>query len=662
MTEYFTMSSLLNSSMNGSASNFTDSSGRSFPSPFSVQSGGVSPGFHHNGTYQGLHSMHGSFNVPNMAGTLPARNSTINSTPSAGMLQSPGSHLAGRFGSNNLPNVLSQISHGSSHGHSGVTNRGGMNAIGSPVYNSSTNAVGGSVPGVLPTSSAIANRGGIPGIGLSPLLGNAGSQISSSMGNVVGSGYRSSGGALSMPGISSRLNLSSNSGSGNLGLQANRLMNGGFQQQASPHVMSMLGNPYASGGGPLSQSHPHAVNNLNSMAMLNDVNPNDSSPFGVDDFPLLTSRPSSSGGAHGQIGSMRKQAIGGPTNQQNQEFSIQNEDFPALPGPKGGNADYAMDFHPKDQFRDSNLSLMQTQQFSMGRSAGFPLGGAYPSPRPQQHQQHMPSVSGGSDSFVPANHQDQPQLHGTDMFPSSNSMYHIQRNGPPDNGVRSVSNLTGMSLYDQQMQQYQQQSPPQFHLRQMSAIDPSFQDQGIQSVPAAHAAPDPYSLLGLLSVIKIKNPELKPLALGIDLTTLGLNLNSSEDLHKTFGSPWSDKSALGDFEFVVPQCYNEKPPPPLNQYYFMKFRTETLFYIFYSMPKDEAQLFSANELYRRGWFYHKELRAWFSRFPNVEHIKTPTHERGSYLSFDPHTWETKRKDNFVLQYDLVEKRPSLPQH
>lgn len=32
---------------------------------------------------------------------------------------------------------------------------------------------------------------------------------------------------------------------------------------------------------------------------------------------------------------MRKQGIGGPGNQQNQEFSIQNEDFPALPGQKG---------------------------------------------------------------------------------------------------------------------------------------------------------------------------------------------------------------------------------------------------------------------------------------------------------------------------------------
>ncbi|KAL4365436.1 hypothetical protein AHAS_Ahas07G0105900 [Arachis hypogaea] len=38
----------------------------------------------------------------------------------------------------------------------------------------------------------------------------------------------------------------------------------------------------------------------------------------------------------------------------------------------------------------------------------------------------------------------------------------------------------------------------------------------------------------------------------IGLTTVGLNLNSSENLHKTFGSPWSDEPAKGDPEFNVP--------------------------------------------------------------------------------------------------------------
>ena len=41
---------------------------------------------------------------------------------------------------------------------------------------------------------------------------------------------------------------------------------------------------------------------------------------------------------------------------------------------------------------------------------------------------------------------------------------------------------------------------------------------------------DRFGLLGLLSVIRMTDPDLNTLALGTDLTTLGLNLNSPEYL------------------------------------------------------------------------------------------------------------------------------------
>ena len=80
------------------------------------------------------------------------------------------------------------------------------------------------------------------------------------------------------------------------------------------------------------------------------------------------------------------------------------------------------------------------------------------------------------------------------------------------------------------------------------------------------------------------------------------------------------------------------------------------FYIFYSMPNDEAQLYATNELYHRGWFYHKENRLWFIRAPNVEPLVKPNiYECGSYLYLYPVTWENARKDNFLVQYEMLEK-------
>ncbi|KAF5954148.1 hypothetical protein HYC85_007004 [Camellia sinensis] len=156
----------------------------------------------------------------------------------------------------------------------------------------------------------------------------------------------------------------------------------------------------------------------------------------------------------------------------------------------------------------------------MGRSAGFNLGGSYSLHRPQQQQQHAPSTS-----------------------------------GPPGIGLRplnSPNTVSGMGSYDQLIQQYQQhQSHSQFRLQQMSGVNQSYRDQGVKSMQAPQAAPDPFGLLGLLSVIRMSDPDLTSLALGIDLTTLGLNLNSTENLHKTFGSPWSDEPAKGDPEFSL---------------------------------------------------------------------------------------------------------------
>ncbi|KAM0001404.1 hypothetical protein Hdeb2414_s0375g00880101 [Helianthus debilis subsp. tardiflorus] len=270
------------SSLNGSASSFQDNTGRPFSASFSTQSGAPSPVFHHSGSVQGLHNLHGSFNV---AGTLGSRNPTTANVPSNG-LQQCGNLSAGGFTSNNMPVALSLLEC--------CWNRGSLSVVGTPGFSSGANAISGSIPGILPTTAPISNRNSIAGVGVPPVLGNLSSRITGSAGN-IGSGGSigrslSSGGGLSITGLASRFNLNTNSGSGNLGVQGSNRLIGGMLQQG---VMSMFGNSYRSGG-PLSQN-----NVQNSMGMLNDMNNNDGSPFDLNDFPQLSSRPSSSGGAQG---------------------------------------------------------------------------------------------------------------------------------------------------------------------------------------------------------------------------------------------------------------------------------------------------------------------------------------------------------------------------
>lgn len=51
-------------------------------------------------------------------------------------------------------------------------------------------------------------------------------------------------------------------------------------------------------------------------------------------------------------------------------------------------------------------------------------------------------------------------------------------------------------------------------------------------------------MLGLLNVIRMENENLTFVALGTDLTTLGLNLNAAENLHETFMSPFVNNSQV----------------------------------------------------------------------------------------------------------------------
>lgn len=72
-------------------------------------------------------------------------------------------------------------------------------------------------------------------------------------------------------------------------------------------------------------------------------------------------------------------------------------------------------------------------------------------------------------------------------------------------------------------------------------------------------------------------------------------------------------------------CYRQ-PPPRLKSGYFSKFQQETLFYIFYSMPADEAQVFAADELASRGWWFHKELKVALHSLS----LRNPVHKHSSH--------------------------------
>eukprot|EP00127_Corallochytrium_limacisporum_P000041 Clim_evm20s2 gene=Clim_evmTU20s2 len=169
-----------------------------------------------------------------------------------------------------------------------------------------------------------------------------------------------------------------------------------------------------------------------------------------------------------------------------------------------------------------------------------------------------------------------------------------------------------------------------------------------------------FGLLGLLSVIKMTDEDLNMLALGSDLTTMGLNLTSSECLYNTFGSPYSGSLPRPrDLEFALPSCYAIREPIPSALGKIKLFSDETLFYIFYCMPRDKLQIVAAHELYNRDWRYHKEKKLWFTRVSGSVTETTETYEKGTYIYFDVNLWQKVQKD-LVLMYEHLEELSGMP--
>ncbi|XP_070190378.1 CCR4-NOT transcription complex subunit 2-like isoform X3 [Littorina saxatilis] len=190
-------------------------------------------------------------------------------------------------------------------------------------------------------------------------------------------------------------------------------------------------------------------------------------------------------------------------------------------------------------------------------------------------------------------------------------------------------------------------------------------DGTVSNIPQGMVT-DQFGIVGLLTFIRAAESDhnLVALAPGIDLTTLGLNLNQPENLYSTFQSPWADAPCRPqDIDFHVPAEYltnifiREKLAPiKLNRY-----GEDLLFFLFYMNGGDVLQLAAAAELYNRDWRYHKEERVWMTRAPGMEPVhKTNNSERGTYYFFDANNWRKVAKE-FHLEYDKLEDRPSLPQ-
>ena len=78
----------------------------------------------------------------------------------------------------------------------------------------------------------------------------------------------------------------------------------------------------------------------------------------------------------------------------------------------------------------------------------------------------------------------------------------------------------------------------------------------------------------------------------------------------------------------------------LTPNHFSKFSEETLFYIFYYLPRDSLQIYASDELIKRKWRFHIEYNIWFNE--NDEKFTDNIDKDKGYIFFNPHEWKTMK--------------------
>lgn len=241
----------------------------------------------------------------------------------------------------------------------------------------------------------------------------------------------------------------------------------------------------------------------------------------------------------------------------------------------------------------------------------------------------------------------------------------------------------------------------------------------VRTLPVAAAIkPDDFGMLGLSELIRTAHMDRGSLSLGLDSESVINGISSfasnSADIssppgHKTLLlksmiSPWATESVVAtsasagtsaaaaagakkgmnqtNLEAILPACYNVQSPPHASSR-VGAFAEETLFYMFYGMPRDRMQEMAARELtLNRGWRFHKELRLWIlpssatptaatsmtAGISNLRMSPAPSPKSSqynlslenetsaSYIVFDPTSWSKIRKELSIVKEEALEDR------
>lgn len=182
------------------------------------------------------------------------------------------------------------------------------------------------------------------------------------------------------------------------------------------------------------------------------------------------------------------------------------------------------------------------------------------------------------------------------------------------------------------------------------------QDQSMEILFKGMSERDKWGMAGWQALHDGPAAEFKAISRGQDVASFEHQIASGQSLLRSYPGPFAAPNAFAprplDTDFQIPDCYIVQNIAPI-QSRISGFTEDTLFYIFYTSPKDIIQEEVATELMSRKWRFHMKEKMWLTRddaTSNPVIIEKDVCEQGYYIWWDYRSWKRVRK-MYVLRYE-----------
>ena len=182
------------------------------------------------------------------------------------------------------------------------------------------------------------------------------------------------------------------------------------------------------------------------------------------------------------------------------------------------------------------------------------------------------------------------------------------------------------------------------------------QEQSLEAIFSGMSEKDKWGMAGWQALHDGPGAEFRMLSRQQDQQAFELNSASGQSLLRSYAGPFAPPNAFAprplDSDFTIPDCYIVQNVAPIQQR-ISGFTEDTLFYIFYTSPKDIIQEEVATELMSRKWRFHMREKMWLTRDDTTQSpqiLVKDVCEQGYYIWWDFRNWKRIRKV-YELRYE-----------